>query len=171
MSRLWMGGKLAVAKSQMRANQDQKDKESLLLESQRLIHYFLKRKGFYPSHPDYEDLFQDCNLRCWIAIQEFDPEKGALSTYLSKVCFNAIGFYLRTKSRRPNPEVYLDSEVNPWSESQGNSQTFRHETIPDLDIGADFLEARLISTLSRSDLGPKAKIAFFLSYLGYTQEE
>jgi len=46
---------------------------------------------------------RNVNLRCWIAIQEFDPEKGAFSTYIGKVCFNAIGNYLRKKARRPNP--------------------------------------------------------------------
>ena len=153
----------------MKANP--KEKESLLLDNQRLIHYFLQKKGFYPYHSDYEDLFQECNLRCWIAIQEFDPEKGAFSTYISKVCFNAIGNYLRKKARRPNPEIYLDSEVNPWSEYQGNSQTFRHETIPDPDAEVGFLEARIFSTLSLSDMELKPKIAFLLSYLGYTQQE
>ena len=148
-----------------------KERESLLLDNQRLIHYFLKRRGFYPSHPDYEDLFQECNLQCWRAIQDFDPEKGAISTYISKVCFNAIGHYLRSKKRKLNPEIYLDSEVNPWFESQGNYQTFHHEAIPDPDAGAGFLEARLISTLVLSKLKPKPKIAFLLSYLGYTQQE
>lgn len=148
-----------------------KEKESLLLDNQRLIHYFLKRHGFHPNHPDYEDLFQDCNLRCWRAIQTFDPEQGTLSTYLGKVCFNVIGNYLRRKSRKPDPEVYLDAEMNPWFEQQGNSQTFRHEIIPDSDVGADFLEAQIISILSLSILKHKQKIAFLLSYLGYNQQE
>lgn len=152
-------------------NSNQKEKESLLLDNQRLIHYFLQRKGFYPSNPDYEDLFQECNLRCWIALQEFDPEKGTLSTYISKVCFNTIGLYLRRKRRRPNPEIYLDSDLNPWFEHQGNSQIFRHETIPDLDARADFLEARIFSTFNLSNLELKPKLAFLLSYLGYTQQE
>lgn len=148
-----------------------KEKESLLVDNQRLIHYFLKKQGFYPSHPDYEDLFQDCNLRCWRAIQKFDPEKGTLSTYLGKVCFNTIGHYLRSKKRKPNPEIYLDSEVNPWSDYQGNSQTFRHEAILDPDTGADFLESRVFSILGLSSLKPKPKIAFLLFYLGYNQQE
>ncbi len=148
-----------------------KEKEYLLVDNQRLIHYFLNMRGFYPSHPDYGDLFQECNLRCWVAIQDFDPEKGALSTYLSKVCFNAIGLYLRSKKKQPNLKIYLDSKVGPWFEYQGNSQTFYHETIPDPDAEADFLEARILSTLGLSSLKPKPRIAFLLSYLGYTQQE
>ncbi len=148
-----------------------KEKESLLMDNQRLIHYFLKKKGFQPSHPDYEDLFQDCNLRCWRAIQKFDPERGTLSTYLGKVCFNAIGSYLRTKRRKPNPEIYLDSEVNPWAEFQGNSQTFRHEMIPDPDTEAEFLELRLFNSLSISKLKYREKQAILLSWIGYNQEE
>ena len=148
-----------------------KEKESLLLDNQRLIHYFLKRQGFYPSHPDYEDLFQDCNLRCWRAIQKFDPERGTLSTYLGKVCFNTIGHYLRSKKRKPNPEIYFDSEVNPWSEYQGNSQIFRHESVPDPDTGAEFLELRLSNFLSISKLKPREKQVILLSWIGYNQEE
>jgi len=153
----------------MKANQ--KEKEALLVDNQRLIHYFLKRHGFYPSHPDYEDLFQDCNLRCWRAIQEFDPEKGTLSTYLGKVCFNTIGHYLRSKKRKPNPEIYLDSGINPLFEYQGNSQVFRHESIPDPDAGADFLELRIFSILGLSNLKPNLRKVILLSYLGYTQQE
>ena len=148
-----------------------KEKESLLLDNQRLIHYFLRRQGFHPSHPDYEDLFQDCNLRCWRAIQTFDPERGTLSTYLGKVCFNTIGHYLRTKERKPNPEVYLDSEVNPWAELQGNTQGFRHETIPDPDAGAEFLELRILNFLSISKLTLKEKQVILLYWLGYNQKE
>lgn len=148
-----------------------KEKESLLVDNQRLIHYFLNKQGFYPSHPDYEDLVQDCNLRCWRAIQKFDPEKGTLSTYLGKVCFNTIGSYLRNKERKPNPEVYLDSEVNPWFEFQGNSQTFHHEMISDPDTGAEFLKSWIFSVLGLSHLKPKARKAFLLYYLGYNQQE
>ena len=148
-----------------------KEKEALLVNNQRLIHHFLKKFGFNPSHSDYEDLFQDCNLRCWRAIQKFDPEKGTLSTYLGKVCFNVIKSYLRSKSRKPDPEVYLDAGVNPWFEQQGNSQIFHHEMISNPDTGADFLEARLTYILSLSILNTKQKMAFLLSYLGYTQKE
>lgn len=153
----------------MKANSN--EKESLLLDNQRLIHYFLKKQGFHPSHPDYEDLFQDCNLRCWRAIQKFDPEKGTLSTYLGQVCFNVIGSYLRSKKRKPNPEIYLDSEVNPWFEQQGNSQTFRHETIPDPDAGAEFLESWIFSISGLSRLKLQSRKAILLSYLGYNQQE
>ena len=149
----------------------QKEREALLLDNQKLIHYFLQRRGFSPSHPDYEDLLQDCNLRCWRAFQEFDPEKGALSTYLAKVCFNTIGLYLRRKRRRLQPQIYLDAEVGPWFEYQGNSQVFNYEIIPDPDVEADFLEARILSTLGLSSLDIKLRIVFFLSYLGYTQQE
>ena len=155
----------------MKASLTTSKKESLLVDNQRLIHYFLKKYGFNLSHPDYEDLFQDCNLRCWRAIQKFDPEKGTLSTYLGKVCFNVIKSYLRSKSRKPDPEVYLDAEVNPWFEQQGNSQTFRHETIPDPDAGVGFLESQIFSDEGLSCLEPKLRIAFLLSYLGYTQKE
>ena len=148
-----------------------KEKEALLVDNQRLIHHFLKKFGFNLSHPDYEDLFQDCNLRCWRAIQKFDPEKGTLSTYLGKVCFNVIKSYLRSKSRKPDPEVYLDAGVNPWFEQQGNSQIFHHEMISNPDVGADFLEARLNYILSLSILNHKQKMAFLLYYLGYTQKE
>ena len=135
-----------------------KERESLLLDNQELIHYFLQRYGFYPSYPDYEDLFQDCNLRCWIAIQRFNPEKGALSTYLGTVCLNVIKNHLRNKTRRLNPEIYLDSKVNSWSESQ----TFHHEIVPDPDAGADFLELRLTNFLSISKLTPKEKQVILL---------
>ena len=148
-----------------------KEKEALLVDNQRLIHYFLKRQGFYPSHPDYEDLFQDCNLRCWKAIQKFDPEKGTLSTYLGKVCFNVIRTYLRTKERKPNPEIYLDSGVNPYFEQQGDSQIFRHDSIPDPDVGAEFLELRILNFLSISKLKLKEKQVILLFWLGYNQEE
>jgi len=149
----------------------QKEKEALFLDNQKLIHYFLQKRGFSPSHPDYEDLLQECNLRCWRALQEFDPEKGAISTYLAKVCFNAIGLYLRKKRKKPQPEIYLDAEVGPWWEYQGNAQVFNHETIADPDTEADFLEARILSTLSLSNIELKLRIVFFLSYLGYTQQE
>jgi RNA polymerase sigma-70 factor (ECF subfamily) len=149
----------------------QKEREALLLDNQKLIHYFLQRRGFSPSHPDYEDLLQECNLRCWRALQEFDPEKGALSTYLAKVCFNTIGLYLRRKRRRPKPKIYLDAEVGPWCEYQGNAQVFNHETIANPNTEADFLEARILSTLSLSNLDLRLKIVFFLAYLGYTQQE
>src|SRR5690606_20015975 len=75
------------------------------------------------------------------------------------------------KRRRPKPEIYLDAEVGPWFEYQGNSQVFNYEIIPDPDTGADFLEARILSTLSLSNLDFKLKIVFFLVYLGYTQQE
>jgi len=39
------------------------------------------------------------------------------------------------------------------------------------DTGADFLEARLNYILSLSILNTKQKMAFLLSYLGYTQQE
>ncbi len=146
-----------------------KEKEALLVDNQRLIHYFLKRQGFYPSHPDYEDLFQDCNLRCWRALQKFDPEKGTLSTYLGKVCFNVIRTYLRTKERKPHPRISLDSGVNPWAESQGNSQIFRHDSIPNPDTGAEFLELRILNFLSKLKL--REKQVFLLYWLGYNQEE
>ncbi len=155
----------------MKASLTNSKKESLLMDNQRLIHYFLKKHGFQLSHPDYKDLLQDCNLHCWKAIQKFDPEKGTLSTYLGKVCFNVIRNYLRSKKRRPNPEIYLDSEVNPWFEQQGTSQIFRHETIPNPDAGADFLELRLTNFLSISELKPREKQAILLFWLGYNQAE
>ena len=72
--------------------------ERLLIENEKLLYFIINRE--YPIYRDDEDAQQEGRIAMWKAIEQYDPEKGKLSTYIAGGIRNALHTYWRSQYLR-----------------------------------------------------------------------
>jgi len=81
-------------------------------DEERLIRYLTRR---YRRQHDYEDLLQECHLHILAGARNYDPKRGAWSTFIGWQCRHAIRTWRNGPHRDPPPAV-LSLDV-PGTES------------------------------------------------------
>lgn len=91
------------------------DKEKLFFDNQNLIYDYLKKNKQYPDFPmeTKEDIFQDASEYLWRACLDYDPQKGAFSTFAYVVMDN--WFKKKKHVRRNAPDTVT---IEPFLESE-----------------------------------------------------
>lgn len=82
-----------------------KQQEKFFEENMNLVYYTISR--YYPTHIGDEDIIQEGMLGLFRAVNDFDPEKGAFSTFAIYKIRGAIANEFKKVSRRV-PTVSLD---------------------------------------------------------------
>lgn len=79
------------------------DKEHLVLDNQKLVHYLVRKLGVTPNSSDYEDIVSIGTIGLVKAAITFDPSKNfTFSTYASRCINNEILEYYRESNKHVN---------------------------------------------------------------------
>lgn len=95
------------------------------------------------SVEDAEDLIGTVFERAYVHRDQFDPDKGAFSTWLFRIAHNTLSNFYRTRERRSNWEN--DTGLPPdlvTPEASPESQVVRKETVAQLLQGLEQLDER-----------------------------
>lgn len=81
-------------------NGDMDAMEELLEQNKRLIYKILNKNGIYADNNDFEDIFQESNIRMMEAIYRFNINKNTeLSTYCYSVIDGWVKHFIRTNNK------------------------------------------------------------------------
>lgn len=111
------------------------EKEHLVLENQRLIHYLVKKLGITSKSSEYEDIISIGNIGLIKAAITFDESKKiTFATYASRCINNEIFMYYRKAGKYAN-DISLDETIG--DDGEGKELTLG-ETIEHSE--SDFVE-------------------------------
>lgn len=89
-------------------NGDMDAMEELLEQNKKIIYKILNRNGIYADNNDFEDIFQESNIRMMEAIYRFDSNKN---TELSTYCYSVIGGWVKHFLKTNNKVKYTRKSV------------------------------------------------------------
>jgi RNA polymerase sigma factor (sigma-70 family) len=105
---------------------------------------------------DAEEVMQEIFLRIWTSIQQYDPEKGRLFTWMLQITRNAAIDKIRSKQYR------VDSRTGPLEGSAANQFVSSYEIKPD-HVGLKEIVEKLNPD--------QRKVIDMMYFDGYTQNE
>jgi RNA polymerase sigma factor, sigma-70 family len=117
---------------------------------------FLSRQGFGAS--DCDDLIQDTMLAVWRKAGQFDPEAGAVSTWIFTICRN-LGIDRRRRLARRLKDDDPVSEVDPSPSAEGEIITREDERRVRRALDRLPTEQAEVITLSFFSQSPQTEIA------------
>jgi RNA polymerase sigma factor (sigma-70 family) len=83
--------------------------EALYTSMAALVHMFAE-KYKVSCRDDVEDLEQECFKRFFKALPQFDPKKGALSTWTWRICTSVLNSNYRKSKRHMSRQVDIEDE-------------------------------------------------------------
>ena len=111
------------------------DKEHLVLDNQRLVHYLVQKLGVAPNSSDYEDIVSIGTIGLVKAAITFDTSKNiTFATYASRCINNEIFMHYRKANKYAN-DISIDEPIG--DDGEGKELTLV-DTIADPD--SNFVE-------------------------------
>ncbi len=116
-----------------------KDKEYLVLENQKLVHYLVQKLGITPNSADYEDIVSIGTIGLVKSAITFDSSKNAtFSTYASRCIKNEIFMYYRKNNKYAN-NISIDEPIE--NNEKGNEFTLKNTLV---DSNSNFVEKIIV---------------------------
>ena len=106
-----------------------KQQEQLVEDNINLVYYTIVR--YYPLHKGDEDIIQNGMIGLCRAAIDYNPEKGAFSTYAIRKIRSAIGYEFRKDCKRIKT-ISLDAERE--ANHHGDTVTLQDFIVGDIDV-------------------------------------
>ena len=118
--------------------QQERGAEALLEKYSGLIRYVIR--GILPNPQDAEDCFSEVSLLLWQKISGYDPQKAALSSWITAVARNTALNHWRAGHRREAHQT--DSEEEPTEHVTPESEVLRRERAEQIKTAVNRLKDR-----------------------------